>query len=46
MKVLLDTHAFLWFLGGNSELSSQARNVIENSEYEKYVSIASLGCTT
>jgi PIN domain nuclease of toxin-antitoxin system len=41
MKVLLDTHAFLWFLGGNTELSNQARNVIENPEYEKYVSIAS-----
>ncbi|MCL2027029.1 MAG: type II toxin-antitoxin system VapC family toxin [Bacteroidales bacterium] len=41
MRVLLDTHAFLWFLGGNSELSSQARTIIENPEYEKYISIAS-----
>ncbi len=41
MKVLLDTHTFLWFLDGNSELSNQARAVIENNEYEKYISIAS-----
>jgi PIN domain nuclease of toxin-antitoxin system len=41
MNILLDTHTFLWFLGGNSELSKQARAFIENSEYEKYISIAS-----
>jgi len=41
MKILLDTHAFLWFLGGNSELSNQAKIIIESPEYEKYISIAS-----
>ena len=41
MNILLDTHTFLWFLGGNSELSKQARMFIENSEHEKYISIAS-----
>ena len=41
MKVLLDTHTFLWFLGGNSELSKQARTLIENPKHEKYISIAS-----
>jgi len=41
MIVLLDTHTFLWFLGGNLELSNQARSIIENPEYEKYLSIAS-----
>ena len=41
MKVLLDTHTFLWFLGGSSELSKQARTFIENPEHEKYISIAS-----
>jgi PIN domain nuclease of toxin-antitoxin system len=41
MKILLDTHSFLWFLGGNSELSKQARMLIENPKHEKYVSIAS-----
>jgi len=41
MKILLDTHTFLWFLAGASELSKQARTLIENSENEKYISIAS-----
>jgi PIN domain nuclease of toxin-antitoxin system len=41
MKILLDTHTFLWFLDGNSELSKQARTLIENPEHEKYISIAS-----
>ena len=40
MKILLDTHTFLWFLGGDNELSAQARTLIENPEHEKYVSIA------
>ena len=41
MKALLDTHTFLWFLAGDSELSTRARAIIENPKYEKYVSIAS-----
>ena len=41
MKILLDTHAFLWFLGGNSELSKQAKTLIEDHENEIYISIAS-----
>jgi len=41
MKILLDTHTFLWFLAGASELSKQARAHIENPENEKYISIAS-----
>jgi len=41
MQLLLDTHTFLWFIGGNSELSKKSRMVIENPLYEKYISIAS-----
>ena len=33
MKILLDTHTFLWFLGGASELSKQARILIESSKH-------------
>ncbi len=29
MKVLLDTHTFLWFIAGNPRLSSTARQLIE-----------------
>jgi len=37
----MNAHTFLWFLGGNSDLSKKARTIIENPEYEKYISIAS-----
>jgi len=40
MKILLDTHTFLWFLGGDAGLSTQARTLVENPEHEKYISIA------
>jgi PIN domain nuclease of toxin-antitoxin system len=41
MRLLLDTHTFLWFFGGAFELSKQARTLIEHPKYEKYISIAS-----
>jgi PIN domain nuclease of toxin-antitoxin system len=41
-KFLLDTHTFLWFVSGSSELSNTARNLIENDHHEIYLSIASL----
>jgi PIN domain nuclease of toxin-antitoxin system len=40
MRLLLDSHAFLWFVGGNSSLSAAARAAIEDSDNEKYVSHA------
>ncbi len=42
MKLLLDTHAFLWFIAGNPKLSNPARKLIENLENKKFLSIASL----
>jgi len=41
MKMLLDTHTFLWFIGGASELAKKARTLIENPKNENYISIAS-----
>jgi PIN domain nuclease of toxin-antitoxin system len=41
MKVLLDTHALLWFCEGSPRLSHAARNAIEHSDNERYVSNAS-----
>ncbi len=41
-KFLLDTHTFLWFVSGASELSNTARNLIENDHHEIYLSTASL----
>jgi len=42
VKLLLDTHAFLWFIDGNTKLSRKARSLIEEDENEKLVSMASL----
>ena len=35
MKLLLDTHAFLWFIAGNIALSGKVRRLIEEDENEK-----------
>jgi len=42
MNLLLDTHAFLWFIDGSARLSSRARELIEDQGNPKSVSIASL----
>lgn len=42
MKVLLDTHAFLWFIAGDTELGSYARQLIEEPNNERYLSVASV----
>ena len=41
MKALLDTHAFLWWLSGDDQLSAQARSWIEAIEHPIFVSAAS-----
>jgi PIN domain nuclease of toxin-antitoxin system len=40
MKVLLDTHALLWFIGGDPKLSGAARESIVDPANSKYVSAA------
>ena len=42
MNILLDTHAFLWFLQDDPKLSAVARALIEDSESRPLLSIASL----
>jgi PIN domain nuclease of toxin-antitoxin system len=42
MRLLLDTHAFLWFIQGSQNLSATARNLIEDQGNQKLLSIASL----
>lgn len=42
MKYLLDTHALIWFLNGDANLSIEARKAIESNEAINFVSIASL----
>ena len=42
MKLLLDTHIFLWFIMGSPTLSTHARDLIEDVANEKFLSVASL----
>jgi PIN domain nuclease of toxin-antitoxin system len=42
MRLLLDTHAWLWFVLGDSALSATARSFIEDADNDKLVSAASL----
>ena len=39
--MLLDTHTFLWWLGGNRRLSAPARRAIEDDAHTIFVSAAS-----
>src|SRR5262249_7089883 len=42
MKLLLDTHAFLWFINDSAELSNNSKNLIEDVDNEVLLSVASL----
>jgi PIN domain nuclease of toxin-antitoxin system len=41
VRLLLDTHAFLWWLAGHSSLSKRARMEIDSSGSDVFVSAAS-----
>lgn len=41
MRILLDTHALLWWLSGDAALSKHARAVIADETNEVYISAAS-----
>lgn len=41
MKLLLDTHAFLWWVADDPQLSATAKNMIANSNNTIYFSVAS-----
>ncbi len=42
MKLLLDTHAFLWFIAGDKQLEDHARRLIEDPTNERFLSVASI----
>jgi PIN domain nuclease of toxin-antitoxin system len=42
MKILLDTHIFLWFISGDSRLSADIRDKIRNTDNEVYLSVVSV----
>ncbi len=41
MKVLLDTHTFLWWIADDPQLSSRARQIMEAADTEPFLSAAS-----
>lgn len=42
MRLLLDTHIFLWFISGDSRLPESMRNAIEDEVNEVYLSSVSV----
>lgn len=42
MELLLDTHALLWFIEGDENLSSAAREAIESAQSRVFVSVVSM----
>ena len=42
MRLLLDTHTFLWFIGGDDKLSDVARKLIKDTRNQPLLSIASV----
>ncbi len=42
MRVLIDTHVFLWFIAGDDRLSQRVRQMIERPDNEILLSIASV----
>ena len=41
MAYLLDTHTLLWYHNGDSQLSVKAKEILDNTDVQKYFSIAS-----
>jgi PIN domain nuclease of toxin-antitoxin system len=42
MTILIDSHALIWFLDGDAQLSANALAALNNNQYDKYVSKATL----
>lgn len=42
MRLLLDTHAFLWYMAGDPQLSVKAKAFIDDRSNKRYLSTASL----
>jgi PIN domain nuclease of toxin-antitoxin system len=42
MKLLLDTHIFLWYISGDAKLPASVRDTIRNPDNDVYLSVASI----
>jgi len=46
MRLLLDTHIFLWYISGDSRLIADTKQIIQDADNEVYLSVVSLWETT
>jgi PIN domain nuclease of toxin-antitoxin system len=42
MKILLDTHIFLWYISGDKRISKETKSRIQDLENEVYLSVVSI----
>ncbi len=42
MKLLLDTHSLIWFFSGHPSLNDRPRQLMEDTTYQKLISLASV----
>jgi PIN domain nuclease of toxin-antitoxin system len=42
MRILLDTHIFLWFISGDAQLSTNVRDAVRDPDNEVYLSAVSV----
>lgn len=42
MRMLLDTHTFLWFINGDDKLTEASRLLIQNIDNEVFISVVTL----
>lgn len=42
MRILLDTHIFLWFISKNKKLSVEVRDAIRDPDNQVYLSVVSI----
>ncbi len=42
MKILLDTHTFIWYMEGNAKLGQKNKMLLDDIQNEKFLSIASI----
>ena len=42
MKVLIDTHVFIWFINGDEQLPKKIREIIADTDNKCFISVASI----
>lgn len=42
MKLLLDTHVFLWFIANDAQLGAESRKILQDGDNEVFLSVVSV----